>query len=300
MSTQRPAILVTNDDGIDSVGLHRLSRAMCDLGDVTVVAPDREYSGAGAAIGALHLAETEARRVRGHEFAGVEAAWSINGPPGLCVFYARMGTFGATPDVIVSGINPGANLGRAVYHSGTVGAVLTGRNSGIPGVAVSQKFPSMAAETGEPEGSSTDDTATFDYDDMVGRQLWDSAAEVAVHVVRGLLESESLDDIAVLNLNVPNLPTEEIAGWRWTEIGRRPPWALTEATLVAKDGEPDAFRIDTGWGEQKNQPSGTDSAALVDDLVSVSWLSRIEAEPWPVPAIDSNLDDLFGEGQRAR
>ena len=132
-----PNILVTNDDGIDSVGLHVLARALRSLGRVTIVAPDREFSGAGAAIGPLHLHQPIIDEV---EIDGIDSSWTIDGPPALCVFYARMGAFGFRPDIVVSGINPGANLGRAVYHSGTIGATLTARNGNIPGVAVSQSF----------------------------------------------------------------------------------------------------------------------------------------------------------------
>src|SRR3954451_6117734 len=127
-------ILVTNDDGIDAVGLHVLARRLVELGDVVVGAPDREYSGASAALGTLHLIRPEVRRV---DIAGVADAWSITGPPALCVTFGRLGVFGARFDLVVSGINPGANSGRAIYHSGTVGAALTARNGGVCGLAVS-------------------------------------------------------------------------------------------------------------------------------------------------------------------
>jgi 5'-nucleotidase len=104
-------ILVTNDDGIDATGLHALARALADLGDVVVAAPDREYSGAGAALGPLHLIQPEVRRAR---IDGIAEAWAVNGPPGLCVMFSRLGAFGPPFDLVVSGINPGANVGRAV------------------------------------------------------------------------------------------------------------------------------------------------------------------------------------------
>ena len=131
-------ILVTNDDGIDSVGLHRLVAAIAPLGEVVVAAPDREFSGAGAAIGALHLMQPEIHRA---SIPGVDLdeVWAVGGPPALCVMFANLEAFGPRPELIVSGINPGANVGRSVYHSGTVGACLTGRNAGISGVAVSQE-----------------------------------------------------------------------------------------------------------------------------------------------------------------
>ena len=128
-------ILLTNDDGIDSIGLHILARAMRPHGEVVIIAPDREFSGAGAALGALHLIQPEVRRVN---VEGIDEAWSVSGPPALCVMFARLGAFGAPFDLVVSGINPGVNVGRSVYHSGTIGAVVSGRNGGLSGVAVSQ------------------------------------------------------------------------------------------------------------------------------------------------------------------
>ena len=125
-------ILVTNDDGIDSVGLHELALALVDLGDVTVAAPDTEYSGAGASLGTMHLRRPEVHDAR---IEGVDRAWSVSGPPGLCVIYGRLGLFGDPFDLVVAGINPGMNVGRSVYHSGTVGAALTARNGGITGIA---------------------------------------------------------------------------------------------------------------------------------------------------------------------
>ncbi|MGI9597015.1 MAG: 5'/3'-nucleotidase SurE [Acidimicrobiales bacterium] len=275
-------ILVTNDDGIDSVGLHVLARAMRPFGEVTIVAPDSEYSGAGASIGPLHLLDTV---IREESVDGVDGAWTVNGPPALCVFYARMGAFGFEPDLIVSGINPGANLGRAVYHSGTIGAVLTGRSGTIPGIAVSQSFA-------DPRDDSEE--ARLDYDERVGRQLWDSAAEVAVEVVAGIL-GEEFEDVAVINLNVPNRPVSEMEGWRWTEVGLRPPWAMTEAKLVPRDNEPAGnFRVETSWGEQAEQPPDTDAAAVLAGYASLSMLSRITALPVDSPKIDARLDGLLG------
>ena len=115
-------ILVTNDDGIASTGLHVLARTMRQHGDVVVVAPEVEHSGAGAGVGPLHLIKPQARQTT---IDGVEEAWCVNGSPALCTMFARFGVFGPI-DLVVSGINPGANVGRAVYHSGTVGAALDG------------------------------------------------------------------------------------------------------------------------------------------------------------------------------
>ena len=111
-------IFVTNDDGIDSLGLHILARAMLPFGEVVVGAPDTEYSGASSSFGALHLIRPELQIAN---IEGIDEAWSITGPPALCVMFARLGAFGEPFDLVVSGINPGANVGRSVYHSGTGG-----------------------------------------------------------------------------------------------------------------------------------------------------------------------------------
>ena len=112
---------MTNDDGIDSLGLHVLARALTELGDVVIIAPDREFSGSGAAVGALYEFRPEVRR---RQIDGVAEAWSLNGPPALCVLYSKLGVFGDPFDLVVAGINPGSNVGRSVYYSGTVGACL--------------------------------------------------------------------------------------------------------------------------------------------------------------------------------
>jgi len=202
-------ILVTNDDGIDSVGLHVLARALVSFGEVVIGAPDREYSGAGAGLGTLHLLQPEVRRVH---VDGVPEAWSVTGPPALCVVFARLGVFGGPFDLVVSGINPGANTGRAIYHSGTVGAALTARVGGISGLAVSQAVAGFGVE-----GQG--------WDDMLDDQHWDTAAEVAVRVVEAM--AADLDrGPTVVNVNVrtfrvtassagagPRSPTSRLARW---------------------------------------------------------------------------------------
>ena len=126
-------ILVTNDDGFDSPGLHALAKALKPLGEVVVAAPDREYSGASSSVGPIPLT-TEKHKV---EIDGIDEAWAVSGPPGLIVFLASMGGFGAPFDLVVSGINPGANVGNPVYLSGTIGAAFLARMNGITGIAIS-------------------------------------------------------------------------------------------------------------------------------------------------------------------
>jgi 5'-nucleotidase len=251
-------ILVTNDDGIDSVGLHVLARAMRPHGDVVVIAPDREFSGASAAVGALHLSYPEARR---EHVDGIYEAWSLTGPPALCVMFARLGAFGAPFDLVVSGINPGANVGRSVYHSGTIGATLSGRIGNISGVAVSQ-----SVTAGAVEGQA--------WDEMIVGQQWDTAASVASAYVGGLINCLP-DDAVVVNLNVPNCPVEEIRGWRHTRVGRDPQRPVAAAELVPMVGHDGAYRVMMSWGEPLDLPPDTDGGAVEVGYVSISYLSRL-------------------------
>lgn len=254
-------ILVTNDDGIDSIGLHLLARAMCNHGEVVVAAPDREYSGAGAALGALHVIQPEVRRVR---IDGVPEAWSVTGPPGLCVMFARLRAFGPPFDLVVSGINPGANVGRSVYHSGTVGACLTGRNGGVSGVAVSQAVSGFGVE-----GQG--------WDEMLADQRWESAAHVADVFVGSLVAAMPAEPV-VANLNVPNLPVDEMKGWRHTTVGELPPRAMATADLDPIAGHEDAYHVRMSWGEEVPLPEETDGGTIERDTVSVTYLSRMVAE----------------------
>lgn len=255
-------ILVTNDDGIDGVGLHVLARRLVGLGEVVVAAPDREYSGAGAAVGSLHLIHPEVRRVT---VDGVDEAWSVTGPPALCVMFARLGVFGEPFDLVVSGINPGANTGRAIYHSGTVGAALTARNGGVSGLAVSQ-----AVEGFGVEGQG--------WDDMLDGQMWATAADVAAEVAAVMLAAPT-DDPIVVNVNVPNVAPEHLRGWHRTEVALLPPRALATANLTPMAGHDGAFNVKMEWGDPVVLPETTDTGALEAGYVAITALSRILDDP---------------------
>ena len=254
-------ILLTNDDGIDSVGLHVLARAMRPFGVVVVVAPDREFSGAGAALGALHLIQPTVRRAH---VDGIDESWAVDGPPALCVMFSRLGAFGAPFDLIVSGINPGANVGRSVYHSGTIGATLTGRNGRVSGVAVSQAVTGFGVE-----GQG--------WDEMIVGQQWESAASVAAAFVQGLVAAMPSEPV-VVNLNVPNCPVDEINGWRLAEVGNEPPRRMSTATLVPIEGHDGGYRVNMTWGDALTLPADTDGGLVEAGYVAVTYLSRIVAE----------------------
>ena len=270
-------ILVTNDDGIDSIGLHVLARALTEHGDVVVAAPDIEYSGAGAALGALHVMHPEVRRV---PIDGVDEAWSVTGPPGLCVMFARLGVFGPRFDLVVAGINPGANVGRSIYHSGTVGAALTARNGGISGVAVSQAVAGFGVE-----GQG--------WDEMLTDQRWDTAATVGAAVVSALAR-ELPEEPVVINLNVPNMALDKIRGWRSGTIGLLPPRSVADATLVPLEGRDGTFAVRMAWGEEIPLPGDTDGGVIERGEVSISYLSRMQSEDRPdVPSPTAALSDLL-------
>jgi 5'-nucleotidase len=183
-------VLVTNDDGIESAGLHVLVAALDGAGyDVTVIAPDRDRSGIGAAIGLVHADEhLDVAKVQIPGSPRV-AAYALDGPPGLCVCAGRLGAFGDPPDIVVSGVNPGCNTGRAILHSGTVGAALTAQSFGCSALAVSV--------------------------DVGDDWRFDTAARIAVDVLPMLLDAPPR---SVLNLNVPARAYADVLGIRWARL----------------------------------------------------------------------------------
>jgi len=269
-------ILVTNDDGIDSSGLHVLARRLTEVGDVVVVAPDQEYSGFGAALGTLHLMHPDVHR---EHIDGVPEAWSVTGPPALCVYFARFGCFGDI-DLVVSGINPGVNTGRAIYHSGTVGAAITARNGGVNGIAISQSVIGFGVE-----GQG--------WDEMLEGQQWETAAEVAARVAAALID-DLPEPAIVINVNVPNVGIDELGAWRSTEVGTIPPRSVATAVLEPKQGYDDTFQVHMEWGDPVPLPIDTDGGSVEAGEVSISYLSRIVNEELALPGVEAALDSITG------
>ncbi len=193
---RKPLILVTNDDGVHAPGIIALSKAMKTLGevDVVVVAPDRERSGVGHAL-------TMHRPVYCDELR--DGVYSINGTPTDCVVIAVKKILPRRPDLVISGINRGANLGDDVTYSGTVAAALEGTLLGLPSVAVS-----LAANS------------RFSLDLEALDRHYHDAGEVAVYIARLVLE-RGLPEDTLLNVNVPSRPLSEILGVRITCQGKR-------------------------------------------------------------------------------
>jgi 5'-nucleotidase len=194
-------VLVTNDDGVTAPGLAALTRELVKWADASaasggprhesvVVAPSSNFSGAGAAVGSVSdgtkILYTRAR-VSGAE--GVDA-FGLDASPALSVIAGALGAVGPKPDLVLSGINHGVNVGRSILHSGTVGAALTASQLGISALAVSLRTGSDS----EP---------------------WESAAELAVALIPLLSRAPAR---TVLNLNVPALPLHQIRGLRWARV----------------------------------------------------------------------------------
>lgn len=187
-------ILVTNDDGIASPALAQLRRVLSPFGRVTIIAPDRNQSAMSQAL-TLH------RPLRVHEVG--EDTWSLDGTPTDCVLFAFHGKLVERPDLVVSGINHGPNMGEDVFYSGTVAAAIEGVLQGVPGVAAS----------------------------LVTRKPSDfrEAADVVGHLVRQTLE-RGHDPRLLLNINIPFRPAAEWQGVRVTRLGSR----VYDDTLVHK------------------------------------------------------------------
>jgi 5'-nucleotidase len=231
-------ILLTNDDGIDAPGLHSLARAVKTCGhDVVIVAPARDYSGFGAALGPLHLTGQvlfEDRKIE--DLLHVEA-YAVDGPPALCAFSAALGGFGDKPDLLVSGINAGQNQGRAVLFSGTVGAALAACQFGVPAMAVSLQH-------------RPDD-----------QWYWDTAAVCAASLVQSVYD---IGPVAVLNVNVPNVRPYDVRGMRAAKLALG---GTVQGTMVEK--EPGALELNF---ERTEPIEGTDVALLREGYVTLSLI----------------------------
>jgi 5'-nucleotidase len=254
-------LLVTNDDGVASPGLHALVRELVEASyEVLVVAPSTDMSGAGASIGKLHVDQhIDAKPVDLPGLDGIPA-FAVDGPPGLCVLAARLGGFGASPDLVVSGINPGCNTGRAVLHSGTVGAALTGANFGLSGLAVS-------IDAGPVVGNGERD------------QHWRSAAILGAGAVPWLEESPRA---TVININVPNLPLDKIEGARWAELAS---FGTVRSAVVEAPVEGGRLQMELRPTDEPLPPD-TDTALIQAGFATLTKLTGIQAtEPVDVDEI---------------
>jgi 5'-nucleotidase len=234
-------ILVTNDDGVFAAGLFALVQEMRKLGKVTILAPDRNWSGGG------HVKTLDrALRVREVQLADGTIAFTSDGAPSDCVALATLGYFKEPVDLVVSGVNAGANLGHDVTYSGTVTAAMEAVIAGVPGVAVS--LETVDHHIGE-----------FDYG---------PAARAAAKVVRQVIENGLSHEI-LLNVNVPFLPDDQIRGISLTRQGLRVYHSRLDERSDPR-GKPYYWiggDAPTGVPER-----GTDVGALAEGFVSVTPL----------------------------
>lgn len=267
-------VLVTNDDGIAAPGLHWLARALVDQGcDVVVAAPDEEASGTSAAMIAV---EQEGRVVvEEHPVEGLDdvPTYGVAGSPAFITLIAIHGAFGPPPTLVVSGVNRGANVGRAVLHSGTVGAAFTAAANGCHGMAVSLDVLSAHEGTAGSGGAAVAASGRFRDE----ARHWATAARVAVELLPRLTSGPQE---SVLNVNSPDLPYDQLRGVR---AGSLAGFGQVQMT-VAESGR--------GFVRTALEESGEPVRAGTD----VAWLAAGYASVTPVRAIveftDLDLSDL--------
>jgi len=225
-------ILISNDDGYLSPGIEALAVAVSEIADITVVAPDRDRSGASHSLTLKQPLRVQTAP-NGFRF--------VDGTPTDCVHLAITGLMDDEPDMVISGINRGANLGDDVLYSGTVAAAMEGRWLGYPALAVSLLGP-------EP-------------------RHFDTAAAVAVSMLQAM---KHLPPETILNINVPNVPLSAIEGLRATRLGNR-----HKSEPAVRDTDPGGETI--YWvgppGDEQDAGEGTDFDTVRRNMVSVTPLT---------------------------
>lgn len=245
--------LITNDDGIDSPGLLALAIAACDAGlDVVVAAPAAEASGSSASIIATEAHAVTAAgghgriRVTPRTLAGLDIpAFAVHAAPALIALIAAHNAFGEKPDLVLSGINRGANVGHAIIHSGTVGAALTGGVNGARGLAVS-------LETGE------------------GAPQWVTASTMVARILPAVIASPVG---SVLNFNIPDATS--IDGIDIVEA-KLAPFGIVHTTMT----EPDDEHVNLKIAEplDKFEPD-TDAAILASGHATITSITAVREVP---------------------
>ncbi len=226
-------ILISNDDGYQSIGIRLLAEALSRMATVTVVAPDRDRSGASNSL----TLDSPIRATRADN-----GFMSVNGTPTDCVHLAITGLLEQEPDMVVAGINAGANMGDDVLYSGTVAAAMEGRFLGYPALAVS-----LAGD---------------------GASHYETAAQITVELVQRVMYG-ALPADTILNVNVPDLPRDQLAGIQATRLGHR---HKSEPVIETRDprGRP-IYWVGPAGSEQDAGP-GTDFHAVRTGHVSVTPL----------------------------
>jgi 5'-nucleotidase len=226
-------VLVSNDDGVDAPGIKVLASTLAAVGQVTVVAPDRDRSGASTSL-------TLDQPIRVSRFD--DHTYRVAGTPTDCVHVAITGMLEVEPDIVVSGINTTANLGDDVIYSGTVAAAMEGRFLGLPAIAVS-----LASRDHKAENLET-------------------AARAALAIKQKLLV-DPLPADTILNVNVPDRPWNEIAGFEVTRLGHR---HRSEPCIAERDPRGRPIYWIGPPGPEQDAGAGTDFHAVRNGFISIT------------------------------
>lgn len=224
-------ILLSNDDGYQARGLKVLAESLGELADIIVVAPDRNRSGASNSL----TLETPLRVEQVQK-----DLYYVNGTPTDCVHLAVTGLFDNEPDMIVSGINHGANLGDDVIYSGTVAAAVEGRFLGLPAMAISLV--------------------------LGGGQHFETAGAIARRLIEHMMAHPVAPE-TIFNVNVPDVPLEMIGGYEITRLGFR---HKSEPVIRALDPKKQPIYWIGAAGPEQDAGPGTDFHAVANHRVSIS------------------------------
>jgi len=230
-------ILISNDDGIHAPGIRALVDALKPLGEIYVVAPDSERSAVGHAITISDPIKAREIHKDGELFGT-----AVSGTPADCVKLAVCALLPEPPDLIVSGINLGPNAGISVIYSGTVSAATEGTILGIPSMALS--------------------LCTF------STPRWETAAHVAQHVVK-LAYEQGIPKEALLNVNIPNIPIDELKGYEVTHMGHS---RFVETFERRTDPRGNVYYWMDGELKLLSDSQGTDVEAIKNGYVSISCI----------------------------
>jgi 5'-nucleotidase len=262
-------ILLTNDDGIRAPGLWAAVRALRQVGEVYVVAPEREQSGVGTSL-SLHSAvgvapaPVDDSLSEDGDASHPVVAYAVSGTPGDSCVLGLESVVGAV-DLVVSGINSGSNLGWDVIVSGTVGAAVQGYVRGYPTIAISVG----AVHNPQFEGA--------------GRLL---------RLLAERLSQAPASPGFFLNINVPSTPLERISGVEVTRLGRR---SYTESVREEGSGTDKRYRISRNRPVPGEPQPGTDIWALKKDLISITPLQITLGQQESMPEIDGLVSGIFAQ-----
>ena len=236
-------IVITNDDGIQAPGIHALAKAAKQLGKVTVIAPDRNWSVSG------HMKSIgKPLRLDRYDFPEADAAWVSDGSPSDCAAFAGLGFLDEPADLFLTGVNPTPNMGEDATYSGTVMSAIEGSIWGLPSAA----FSIDHARTNPAE---------IDF----------SAVEKILPVVADMIREFPLPRQTILNVNIPGLPFEQMKGFQMTRCSQR---VYKDELVRCTDPFGRPYYWFGGDPPESVMEEGTDGKALADGYVSITPLHQ--------------------------